>query len=184
MQTRRLMDGRGNTPWCQCTDQETLANTVSTVGMSHAGHGQDRAQAQMRCDGDVPSAAQAQVWHTTIAAHSRALDFSHRSRFIRGHQSMTYRSVNPCDGALGTAYPKRSSLPLEDAILKAHECCDSWRKTTVSTRADVVEKAVHILHEKFDESARPVTKELGAQIAQFRDPEVRERETGPSSIDR
>jgi succinate-semialdehyde dehydrogenase / glutarate-semialdehyde dehydrogenase len=79
---------------------------------------------------------------------------------------MTYQSVNPYDGKVGTKYDEHTDAEVEAAIDTASKCFAEWRDRSFAERAAVVAKAAAIMRERADEFAKPMTLEMGKLFAE------------------
>lgn len=74
---------------------------------------------------------------------------------------MTYASVNPFTGEVLQTFPTASDDDVRGAIDAAHTAFLMWRKTSFTTRAEVMRAAAAILRRDKDEYARLLTLEMG-----------------------
>ena len=81
---------------------------------------------------------------------------------------MTYQSVNPADGKLLKKFEELSDRELETKLAAAETCFNTWRHKTYAERAIIVAKAATLLHERADELARIMTREMGKRIGEAR----------------
>ena len=79
---------------------------------------------------------------------------------------MTYQSVNPADGKLFKKFEELTDKQLEDKIVAAEACFETWKKKSYAERAKVVNKAAKLLHEQADHFARIMTSEMGKRISE------------------
>ncbi len=81
---------------------------------------------------------------------------------------MAYRSVNPFTGQLEKSFSEHTTHEVDAALAAAHAQFSSWRLTRFGERATVVARAAHILRNRVDEFARPITLEMGKRIDEAR----------------
>jgi succinate-semialdehyde dehydrogenase/glutarate-semialdehyde dehydrogenase len=79
---------------------------------------------------------------------------------------MTYQSVNPADGKLFKKFEELTDKQLEDKIVAAEACFETWKKKSYAERAKIVNKAAKLLHEQADHFARIMTSEMGKRISE------------------
>jgi succinate-semialdehyde dehydrogenase/glutarate-semialdehyde dehydrogenase len=79
---------------------------------------------------------------------------------------MAYQSVNPYNGKIIKTFDECTDLQLEDALVTAADCFESWRHTSFADRAAIVNKAAEIMRKRSEEFARPMTLEMGKLIGQ------------------
>ena len=81
---------------------------------------------------------------------------------------MTYQSFNPFDGKLIKGFSDISSAEYEAKLSMAQTCYETWRLKSYAERAVIIAKAAEMLHDKADEFARIMTREMGKRISEAR----------------
>jgi succinate-semialdehyde dehydrogenase/glutarate-semialdehyde dehydrogenase len=81
---------------------------------------------------------------------------------------MAYQSINPNDGKLLKSFEHLSSAQLEQSLATAQSCFESWKHTSYSHRAAIVDKAAKHMHAHVDHFAKLATIEMGKRIDEAR----------------
>ena len=81
---------------------------------------------------------------------------------------MTYQSVNPNDGKVLKSFEHLSSAQLETSLATAESCFQSWRRTSYTARAVILDKAATLLRDHVDDFAKLATLEMGKRIDEAR----------------
>jgi succinate-semialdehyde dehydrogenase/glutarate-semialdehyde dehydrogenase len=81
---------------------------------------------------------------------------------------MTYQSVNPSSGKLVQRFEALTDAQLEEKIVTAQACFQTWKKTSYAQRAAILKKAAALLHAHVDDFARLATIEMGKRIDEAR----------------
>jgi succinate-semialdehyde dehydrogenase/glutarate-semialdehyde dehydrogenase len=81
---------------------------------------------------------------------------------------MTYQSVNPSNGEILKSFDKLNNTQLEQSLVAAESCFQTWKHTTYAERAAIVAKAAALMRAHVDEFARLATLEMGKRIDEAR----------------
>ncbi|KAG8148654.1 NAD-dependent succinate-semialdehyde dehydrogenase [Burkholderia catarinensis] len=79
---------------------------------------------------------------------------------------MTYATTNPYNGEILKTFPYATDAEVAGAIDKAHAAFLSWRETSFSIRAEILQKAAQLLRRDSDAYARLLTLEMGKLFAE------------------
>jgi len=77
-------------------------------------------------------------------------------------------SINPANGETVGSYPYESAEQLDAALTRATEAFRTWRRTSVSQRAEYLLALAAALREQAEHMAQMITLEMGKPIAQAR----------------
>ncbi|NCE93022.1 aldehyde dehydrogenase family protein [Pseudomonas sp. L13] len=77
-------------------------------------------------------------------------------------------SINPANGETVGSYPYESAEQLDAALTRASEAFRTWRRTSVSQRAEYLLALAAALREQAEDMAQMITLEMGKPIAQAR----------------
>ena len=77
-------------------------------------------------------------------------------------------SINPTNGETVGSYPYESAEQLDAALTRATEAFRTWRRTSVSQRAEYLLALAAALREQAEDMAQMITLEMGKPIAQAR----------------
>jgi succinate-semialdehyde dehydrogenase/glutarate-semialdehyde dehydrogenase len=80
----------------------------------------------------------------------------------------TLSSVNPYNGQLLKTYLEMSAADVDNAIAKAHDCFQAWRRVPFAQRASLLHRAAGLCRERVDELATLMTLEMGKRITEGR----------------
>jgi succinate-semialdehyde dehydrogenase / glutarate-semialdehyde dehydrogenase len=75
------------------------------------------------------------------------------------------KAINPATEALIRDYPEHGEPEVEERLRHAELAYSSWRRTTLSDRSRLMERAAGLLRERRSEYARLMTEEMGKPIA-------------------
>jgi succinate-semialdehyde dehydrogenase/glutarate-semialdehyde dehydrogenase len=81
---------------------------------------------------------------------------------------MTYQSLNPATGKLLRKFDEFTDKQLEEKLVTAAACFETWKHKTYAQRAVIVAKAAAIMHAKAEELAHTMTLEMGKRINEAR----------------
>ena len=81
---------------------------------------------------------------------------------------MTYQSVNPFDNKLIKSFEEITDKQLEQKMVTATACFESWRHTSYAHRAKIIARAAVLLHEQAEHFAQIMTMEMGKRISEAR----------------
>jgi succinate-semialdehyde dehydrogenase/glutarate-semialdehyde dehydrogenase len=81
---------------------------------------------------------------------------------------MTYHSINPNDGKLQKNFEDLSNAQLDNALASAQSCFQTWKHTSYTERAAILNKAAALLHAHVDDFAQLATLEMGKRIGEAR----------------
>jgi succinate-semialdehyde dehydrogenase/glutarate-semialdehyde dehydrogenase len=81
---------------------------------------------------------------------------------------MAYQSINPNNGKLLKSFEHLSNAQLDNALTTAENCFQTWKHTSYSERAAILNKAAALLHAHVDDFARLETLEMGKRIDEAR----------------
>ncbi|BEU25587.1 NAD-dependent succinate-semialdehyde dehydrogenase [Paraburkholderia caribensis] len=82
---------------------------------------------------------------------------------------MAYQSINPANEEVVFTAPDITDEELELALATAHQVYENtWRRLSVSIRAEIVGRAAEILRKKTDELANHLVLEMGKRIGEAR----------------
>src|SRR5580700_6051415 len=81
---------------------------------------------------------------------------------------MSYQSLNPATGELLKKFDELTDKELENKIVTASTCFETWRHKTYTQRAVIVAKAAAIMQAKVDAFAHTMTLEMGKRINEAR----------------
>lgn len=82
---------------------------------------------------------------------------------------MAYQSINPANEQVVFSVPDITDEELEQALTTAHEVYENtWRRLSVSIRAEIVGRAAEILRKKTDELANHLVLEMGKRVGEAR----------------
>ena len=82
---------------------------------------------------------------------------------------MTIASINPATNETLRSFTPLTKRETLDAVTKAHEAYQSWRKTSFDERKQVILKVAAQLRKRVDEFARLITLDMGKRISESRD---------------
>jgi succinate-semialdehyde dehydrogenase/glutarate-semialdehyde dehydrogenase len=77
---------------------------------------------------------------------------------------MTYQSLNPATGKLLQTFEELTDKQLEEKLVAATACFAAWKQKSYAERAEVVDKAAKLLHERAADFAKIMTLEMGKRI--------------------
>lgn len=77
-------------------------------------------------------------------------------------------SINPANGETVGSYPYESAEQLDAALTRATQAFRTWRRTSVSQRAEYLLALAAALREQAEDMAQMITLEMGKPIAQAR----------------
>lgn len=81
---------------------------------------------------------------------------------------MEFKSVNPFNGKEIASHKEHSNEELKLILDNAGEAFKSWKKVSVTERADLLKKAGQVLRDNTEEYARMITLEMGKPITESR----------------
>jgi aldehyde dehydrogenase (NAD+) len=85
-----------------------------------------------------------------------------------GRGSGAFENRNPATGELLGVYPESTPKDVDEAVAAARRAFESWRKTPVARRGEVLLKAMGVLKEKKEDFARAMTREMGKVLEEAR----------------
>ena len=81
---------------------------------------------------------------------------------------MTYQTVNPFDNKLIKSFEEITDKQLEQKMVIATACFETWKHTSYAYRAKIIAKAAVLLHEQAEHFAQIMTLEMGKRISEAR----------------
>lgn len=81
---------------------------------------------------------------------------------------MPYAVTNPATGVVEREFPSASPAEIEDAITRASAAYRGWSSTPLAERAAVLQRVADIYHERKDELASIIAREMGKPVRQGR----------------
>jgi succinate-semialdehyde dehydrogenase/glutarate-semialdehyde dehydrogenase len=81
---------------------------------------------------------------------------------------MTYQSVNPFDNKLVRSFDEITDRQLEQKMVTATACFESWKHTSYANRAKIILRASVLLHDQAEHFAQIMTMEMGKRISEAR----------------
>ena len=89
---------------------------------------------------------------------------SERARKLHSSQRMTFKSINPANGATLAEFPAHTPAEVEAKLALASDAAPAWRRTAVADRAAVVARLGTLLEQEKDRLGRMMTLEMGKPI--------------------
>ena len=74
---------------------------------------------------------------------------------------MTYQVVNPATGKVEREYPTASDAEVGDVLARAARGYNSWRRTSMEERADILRRVSQTYRDRANELAAIITREMG-----------------------
>jgi succinate-semialdehyde dehydrogenase / glutarate-semialdehyde dehydrogenase len=87
---------------------------------------------------------------------------------LKENQIMAYQSLNPATGKLLKTFEELSDRELEEKLVAAAKCFETWKHNSYAERAVVIAKAAALLHEQAEAFAHTMTLEMGKRISEAR----------------
>lgn len=82
---------------------------------------------------------------------------------------MAYQSVNPTTGEILKTFANHTDAELQSALKVAHALYKSeWSKGPIQPRLDVLKRLAHLIHDRAEDLARVLAKEMGKRIWEAR----------------
>ncbi len=81
---------------------------------------------------------------------------------------MTYQTVNPFDNKLVKSFEQITDNQLEQKMVVATACFETWKHTSYAHRAKIIARAAVLLHEQAEHFAQIMTLEMGKRISEAR----------------
>lgn len=81
---------------------------------------------------------------------------------------MTYQTVNPFDNKLVKSFEEITDKQLEQKMVAATACFETWKHTSYAHRAKIIARAAVLLHEQAEHFAQIMTLEMGKRISEAR----------------
>ena len=82
---------------------------------------------------------------------------------------MAYQSVNPTTGEILKTFANHTDAELQSALKVAHALYKSeWSKGPIQPRLDVLKRFAHLIHDRAEELARVLVREMGKRIWEAR----------------
>jgi succinate-semialdehyde dehydrogenase/glutarate-semialdehyde dehydrogenase len=81
---------------------------------------------------------------------------------------MTYQSVNPFDNKRVKSFEAFTDKQLEQRMVTAAACFESWKHTSYAHRAKIIGRAGVLLHDQAEHFAQIMTMEMGKRIREAR----------------
>jgi succinate-semialdehyde dehydrogenase/glutarate-semialdehyde dehydrogenase len=81
---------------------------------------------------------------------------------------MAYESVNPFDNKLAQSFKTITDKQLEEKLVLASACFETWKRTSYAHRRAIVSKAAALLHAEAENFAQIETREMGKRIGEAR----------------
>jgi succinate-semialdehyde dehydrogenase/glutarate-semialdehyde dehydrogenase len=81
---------------------------------------------------------------------------------------MTYQSINPFDGKTLRTFEEDTDQALEEAVVTAATCYETWRHKRFAERAVIVARVAALMHQKVEVLAQTMTLEMGKRIDEAR----------------
>jgi aldehyde dehydrogenase (NAD+) len=80
----------------------------------------------------------------------------------------SFEDRDPATGALIGHWPESTERDVEDAVAAARRAFDSWRRTPVARRGEILLRSMRVLEAHRDEFAAALTTEMGKVLAEAR----------------
>ncbi|MFD2080020.1 succinate-semialdehyde dehydrogenase / glutarate-semialdehyde dehydrogenase [Actinopolymorpha cephalotaxi] len=80
--------------------------------------------------------------------------------------STDYRVVDPATGETVQEYPQATNAQIAEALSRADEAFEGWRRTPAKERAAVLTRVAELYEQRKDELAAVITQEMGKPVAQ------------------
>ena len=89
--------------------------------------------------------------------------------WVGAHSGQTYENLNPADirEVIGV-FQRSDKRDVEDAVSAARKAFERWRLVPAPKRAEIIFRAGEILHERKEEYAQQMTREMGKVIKETR----------------
>tara|TARA_R110002124_G_scaffold280073_3_gene453129 strand:+ start:14968 stop:16326 length:1359 start_codon:yes stop_codon:yes gene_type:complete len=81
---------------------------------------------------------------------------------------MEFKSINPFNGEQVGSYTAINKEQLIEKLNKSQVAFESWQKTSLTERCDLIKKAGQVLRDNVDEYAKMITLEMGKPISESR----------------
>ncbi|EAY27126.1 NAD-dependent succinate-semialdehyde dehydrogenase [Microscilla marina] len=81
---------------------------------------------------------------------------------------MEFNSINPYNDQMVGQHTAQTEQEVADALKKAEDAFNSWKKVPLATRASFMVKAGSVLRDNIEEYARMITLEMGKPMAESR----------------
>src|SRR4051812_29423004 len=79
-----------------------------------------------------------------------------------------FENYNPATGERISIYPEASREDVDAAVRAARRAFDSWRKTPVAKRGEILLRAMRILEDRKEAFAEAMTREMGKVLSETR----------------
>jgi alpha-ketoglutaric semialdehyde dehydrogenase len=90
-------------------------------------------------------------------------------RWLRGADpKASFENRNPATGELLGRYPESTKKDIDDAVTSARKGYQEWRRVPVAKRGEILLKAMQLLKERKEVTARAMTREMGKVLAETR----------------
>lgn len=80
--------------------------------------------------------------------------------------SVTYETINPATGERVASFPTATDAEVEAALRRARQAFDSWRRTPLERRVDVLTRVAEALETEAREHGRRMALEMGKPVGQ------------------
>lgn len=80
----------------------------------------------------------------------------------------TYQTINPATGAVVKTFAAASDADIETALESSHRAFESWRNVAIDDRAETMQRAADLMHERAQDLAELITLEMGKLPAEAR----------------
>lgn len=81
---------------------------------------------------------------------------------------MTFKSINPYNGTEIATYKEHTKKEVNEILEKSRTAFESWRKTTLKERCELLVNAGGVLRNNVDKYAETMTQEMGKPISEAR----------------
>ena len=81
---------------------------------------------------------------------------------------MAYQSINPANGQILQSFDTMTDAQLDQSLAEAQACFQTWKNTSFTQRAVILNKAAELMHARVDEFAKLATVEMGKRINEAR----------------
>ena len=81
---------------------------------------------------------------------------------------MAYQSINPANGQVLQSFDTMTDAQLDQSLAEAQACFQTWKNTSFTQRAVILNKAAELMHARVDEFAKLATVEMGKRINEAR----------------
>jgi aldehyde dehydrogenase (NAD+) len=90
-------------------------------------------------------------------------------QWVESVTGQAFENVNPANrNELVGMFPKSNSEDIDAAVAAAKEAYKSWRLTPAPKRGEILFRAAHLLHERKEELAEQMTREMGKVLVETR----------------